>query len=269
MSVAMTAKEIKLSIVIGGGNGIGAACCRLMAERGWQVAVADFDGKAAEAVAAEIGGHGYQIDIRDLTGLEKLAATIEREVGPVQALVVASGAFEERFAPSDMPMELFRNVLTVNIEGTFNANRAFGVGMVHRRKGSIVNIASTAAHSSQPTLAYGPSKAAIVNLTRSLAGQWGRAGVRVNSVSPGATLVPRVLARKAGRYATDIDQHMALGRRIEPSEIAEGVEFLASDRASAITGTDLLIDAGLLAAAGWGLYGGVPSAPDSGHENAS
>jgi NAD(P)-dependent dehydrogenase (short-subunit alcohol dehydrogenase family) len=150
-------------------------------------------------------------------------------------------------------------VMQVNVEGTFNLNRVFGTRMVRERTGSIVNIASTVAHGSSPLHAYGPSKAAIVNLTRGLAGQWGRAGVRVNSVSPGATITPRVAARPPGRYATDLNSQMALGRRVEPNEVAEGVEFLASDRASAITGIDLLIDAGWLTASTWGLYGGVPA----------
>ena len=80
----------------------------------------------------------------------------------------------------------------------------------------------------------------------------------MNSVSPGAVLVPRVQARPPGRYATDIDAQMALGRRIQPEEIANGVEFLLSGLASAITGIDLLIDAGWAAANGWHIYGGVP-----------
>jgi len=254
----------KLSVVIGGGNGIGAACCRLMAERGWRVAVVDLDPAAATAVAKEIGGSGYSVDMSNLDALEQLAADIEREHGPVHSLVVCAAVFQERYAPEEFPMELFRRILQVNVEGTFNANRAFGKRMVKARHGSIVNIGSTLAHGSGPQHAYGPSKAAIVNLTKCLAGQWGRAGVRVNSVSPGATLVPRVLSRPPGRYAKDAESQMALGRRVEPNEVAEGVEFLASDRASAITGVDLLIDAGWLTASTWGLYGGVPVADGPG-----
>ena len=255
----MNAPESKLAVVIGGANGIGAACCRLMTTRGWRIAVGDYDGEAAKMVADEIGGYGFQIDIRDLGRLEQSASEIERDVGPVHSLVAAAGAFQDRFTPDDFPMDLFRTVLSVNIEGTFNCNRAFGVAMVRRRKGSIVNIASSTAYGSSPLHAYGPSKAAIVNMSRTLAGQWGRAGVRVNSVSPGATVVARVMARKPGRYAADLDSQMALGRRVQPSEVAEGVEFLASDRASAITGIDLLIDAGLVTASAWGIYGGVPT----------
>ncbi|MGE8163799.1 SDR family NAD(P)-dependent oxidoreductase [Paraburkholderia sp. NPDC080076] len=250
----------RLSVVLGGANGIGEACCRLMAERGWQVAVADVDSDAASKLAADIGGKGYCVDVRSLNALEQLALDIEREQGSVYSLVVSSGAFQERFSPDELPIELWQKVMQVNLDGTFYANRVFGTRMARQGKGSIVNVASAVAYGSSPLHAYGPSKAAIVNLTRTLAGQWGKSGVRVNSVSPGATAVARVLARPTGRYATDLSSCMALGRRVEPLEVAEGIEFLSSDRASAITGVDLLIDAGLVTANGWSLYGGVPDA---------
>lgn len=250
--------EGKVVVVFGGGNGIGAATCRLMARRGWRVAVVDLDGEAASAVAAEIGGGHAAADIRKLSDVEACAARIEAELGAVEALVVCSGAFQERCPPAEMSMEVWRRLMEVNIDGTFFANRVFGPLMARRGKGAIVNVASTSAHASTPLYAYGATKAAVVNMTRNFASEWGRSGVRVNSVSPGATLVPRVLARPPGRYAQNVDAQMALGRRIQPEEVAEGIEFLASDRASAITGTDLLIDAGLLAASGWGIYGGVP-----------
>ena len=109
--------------------------------------------------------------------------------------------------------------------------------MADEGRGSIVNIASIAALGSMPVHAYGTSKAGVVALTRNLAGEWGRAGVRVNVVSPGSTLVPRVEARvKSGRYAADPGAFTALGRMVRPNEVAEAIEFLASDRASAITG---------------------------------
>jgi len=250
--------ESKLVVVIGGANGIGEACCRLMSERDWRVVVVDLDESAAESLAAKIGATSYGLDVRDLNEVEKLASNIESAAGPISSLVVSAAAFQDRFAPDQFPMELWRKIIQVNLEGTFNVNRVFGSRMARIGKGSIVNVASTVAHGSSPQHAYGPSKAAIINLTRSLASQWGRSGVRVNSVSPGATLVSRVLERPPGRYSDDVDAQMALGRRVQPNEVAEGIEFLASDKASAITGTDLLIDAGWLAASTWGLYGGVP-----------
>lgn len=248
----------KLAVVIGGGNGIGEACCLLMAQRGWRVAVVDLDQAAAERVAGKIGALSYGVDMCSLPEMEKLADAIERDSGPVDALVVTAAAFQERYAPEDFPMEVWKRVMQVNVEGTFNANRVFGARMAQRGKGSIVNTASTAGQGGSPLHSYGPSKAAIMHLTQGLAGQWGYSGVRVNSVSPGSTLTARHAARAASRFAKDINAQMALGRRMQPHEVAEGIEFLCSDRASAITGIDLLVDAGMMAASTWGFYGGVP-----------
>lgn len=250
--------EKRLGLVIGGGDGIGASCCRVMAREGWQVAVADLNLEAAQNVAKEVSGSAHQIDISDLEGLEALADQLEAEHGPVYGLVVGAAAFQDKYAPDEFPMDLWRRIIKVNLEGTFNANRVFAARMAKRGQGAIVNVASIMGHASSPQHAYGPTKAAVLNLTRNFAGQYGKSGVRVNSVSPGAVLVPRVKARPPGRYAVDIDAQMALGRRIEPVEIAEGVEFLLSDRASAITGTDLMIDAGWEVANCWHIYGGVP-----------
>ncbi|WP_036596615.1 SDR family NAD(P)-dependent oxidoreductase [Ottowia thiooxydans] len=250
--------EGKLAVILGGGNGIGAATARLMKSRGWRVAVADLSLPDAQKLANELDSPAYGIDVSDLQGVEALASEIEEHHGPVQSLVVCAAMFQERYAPDAFPMDVFSKILRVNIEGTFFANRVFGTRMAKRGSGSIVNVASVNGLKSSPTHAYGPSKAAVINITRNLAGQWGRSGVRVNSVSPGATLVARVLARPPGRYSADIENQLALGRRIQPEEVAEGIEFLASDRASAITGIDLPIDAGSLTASGWTLYGGVP-----------
>lgn len=259
-------KSSKLAVVIGGGNGIGASTCRLMAQRDWRVVAVDLDLAAARAVAEETGGAAYPLDVSDLAAVEQLAETIEREHGPVDAVVVAAAAFQEKYAPDAFPMDLWRKIIKVNLEGTWNANRVFGARMARQGRGSVVNVTSIVGHASSPQHAYGPTKAGIMNMTKNMAGQWGKSGVRFNTVSPGAVLVPRVLARAPGRYAVDIDSQMALGRRIQPNEIAEGIEFLCSDRASAITGTDLLIDAGWMVANPWGIYGGVPDpvAPQEG-----
>lgn len=251
-------KDSKLGVVIGGGNGIGAACCKLMAERGWRVVVADLNAQAAEQVAAEVGGIASVLDISDLAAVERLASDLERDHGRVSGVVVAAAAFQDKYIPDEFPMDLWRRVVTVNFEGTFNANRAFSSRMARTGGGSIVNVASIVGHASSPQHAYGPAKAAVVNMTKNFAAQYGKSNVRVNSVSPGAVLVPRVLARPPGRYATDIDSQMALGRRVQPNEIAEGVEFLLSDKASAITGIDIMIDAGWAVANTWNIYGGVP-----------
>lgn len=255
-------EKSKVAVVIGGGNGIGASCCKIMAQFGWQLAVADLSQDAAEYVAQEVSGKPYTVDVSDLSALEELAARIEGEQGPVDGLVVAAAAFQEKFSPDELPMDLWQRIVKVNLGGTFNANRVFAARMAHLGGGSIVNIASIAGHQSSPQHAYGPTKAGVINMTKNFAAQYGKSGVRVNSVSPGAVLVPRVQARAPGRYASDIDAQMALGRRIQPDEIAHAVEFLLSERASAITGADLLVDAGFVVANSWHIFGGVPGPVD-------
>lgn len=260
----MTGKG-RVAVVIGGANGIGAATCELMAARGWRVVVADKDRAAAERVAASAGMRALALDIADEAEVEAAAARIEAEEGRVDALVVAAAVFQPALPPAELPMEVWDENLRVNLRGTYLANRAFGTRMARsRRGGSIVNIASIAAIASMPVHAYGTSKAAVVALTRNLAGEWGRAGVRVNAVSPGSTLVPRVEERiRSGRYAGDPGEFTALGRMVRPEEIAETIEFLASDRASAITGINIVVDAGWDVAQTWAQHGGIRKAPVS------
>jgi NAD(P)-dependent dehydrogenase (short-subunit alcohol dehydrogenase family) len=259
--MSMTGAD-RIAVIIGGGNGIGEATGHLMRARGWRMAIADRDGVAAARVAAALGGHGIAIDIAVEAEVERGAAEIEEKLGPIHALVVAAAVFQDVLPPDQLPMAVWDRTLQVNLTGTYLANRAFGTRMARRGRGSIVNIASIAALGSMPVHAYGTSKAAVVSLTRNLAGEWGRAGVRVNAVSPGSTLVPRVEERlKSGRYAADPGAFTALGRMVRPSEVAEAIEFLASDRASAITGVNLVVDAGWHVAGTWAQHGGVRPAP--------
>jgi len=234
-----------VAVVIGGGSGIGEATCRLMSARGWRMVIADRDEPAAERVARDLGAAAIAMDLADAEGVERAAAV-----------------FQDVLRPEALPLEVWERTLQVNLTGTWLANRAFGPRMAAKGGGSIVNIASIAAIASMPVHAYGTSKAAVVALTRNLAGEWGRAGVRVNVVSPGSTLVPRVEARiRSGRYAADPGEFTALGRMVRPNEVAEAIEFLASDRASAITGVNLVVDAGWDVASTWAQFGGVRAAP--------
>lgn len=247
-----------LAVIIGGANGIGAETAGVMIERGWQVVLADLDGASAKRVAAEIGAIGVQMDIADESSVEDAAASIEKDIGPVTALVVAAAIFQDIVPSEKLQKSVWDEVLSVNLGGTFLANRTFGRYMLERGRGSIVNIASIAALGSMPAGAYATSKAGVVQLTKNLAGEWGRSGIRVNAVSPGSTLVVRVEERlKSGRYAGDPGEFTALGRMVRPREVAEAIEFLASARASAITGVNLVVDAGWQVASTWTQFGGV------------
>jgi NAD(P)-dependent dehydrogenase (short-subunit alcohol dehydrogenase family) len=136
--------------------------------------------------------------------------------------------------------------------------------MARRGRGSIVNIASLAGHRAFPTHSYSASKAAVLSLTRGLAVEWGRSGVRVNSISPGFTLTPRLkdIIKLRDWDIDAIAAQTALGRWIEPAEIADAAAFLISEQARAITGIDLPVDAGWLCAINWLSFDGVPSSRD-------
>jgi len=257
-------RSVSVAAVIGGGNGIGEATCRLMRERGWRVVVMDSDAAAAARVARDIDARALAVDIADADDVERAAREAEAMEGAVDALVVAAATFQDVLPPDRLPLDVWQRTLDINLTGTYLANRAFGTRMAVARRGSIVNIASIAAIASMPVHAYGTSKAAVVALTRNLAGEWGRAGVRVNVVSPGSTLVPRVEERiRSGRYAAHPGDFTALGRMVRPNEVAEAIEFLASERASAITGVNLVVDAGWHVAATWAQFGGVPAPPEA------
>jgi len=139
---------------------------------------------------------------------------------------------------------------------------AFARGMIDRRRGSIVNIASIAGMRSMPLHAYAPAKAAVIAITECLAAEWGPSGLRVNAVSPGYTLTP-ALKNAIDRGERDVSSllaNAALRRLVDPAEIARVVAFLVSDAASAMTGANVPVDCGWLAGTSWSTYGGLREA---------
>lgn len=249
-----------VAVVTGGGGGIGAACARRLALSGWKVVVCDINGDAAQAVAREVGGVTRALDIADAAAVEATAAWVDAEVGPCTALVACAARLENPHPPEQQDMQEWQRVIDVNAGGSFNTCRAFGERMAARGQGAIVTIASITALDSSPLVAYGPSKAAVVAMTRNLAVAWGRQGVRVNCVAPGPTLTPAVLASHARgeRNPEVMCNATALGRLVQPDEIAAPVEFLLSREAGAITGVILPVDAGVMVTGLWQMYGGVP-----------
>jgi len=147
----------RMAVVIGGGNGIGEATCRLMSARGWHVVVADCDAPAALRVARDIGGAAVEIDLCDAEGVERAAAEMFDAQGVPTALVVAAAVFQDVLPPEALPLPMWERTLEVNLTGTWLANRSFGVRMAAHGGGSIVNIASIAAIASMPVHAYGTS----------------------------------------------------------------------------------------------------------------
>ena len=248
-----------VAVVTGGGSGIGAACCSVLADRGAKVAVLDRDSGRAEAVAKKVGGRAWQADVADESSLTSAAQSIEAEFGAVEILVNSAGIIQVPQRPTELSMAVWDDVVRVDQRGTYLASLVFARPMLQRRRGSIINIASVAGMRSMPLHSYGPAKAAVISMTACLAAEWGPVGVRVNAVSPGYTRTPALQAaiEKGERDVSLLEKNAALGRLVEPEEIAKVVAFLASAEAAAITGINIPVDCGWLAATPWNTYGGL------------
>lgn len=246
-------------VITGGASGIGAACCHAFLARGASVMVLDRD-PGAEAFARKIGAVAYAADVSDEQEVEACAGRIETEIGPVTALVNSAGIIQKQpLRPQHLPMTIWDDIVRVDQRGTWLTCRSFGSRMAARRAGSIINIASISGMRSTPFHAYSPAKAAVIEMTRCLAAEWGPAGVRVNCVSPGYTRTPALQAAidRGERDEAALAALVALGRLADPSEIAAVVAFLASAAASAVTGINVPVDCGWLVALSWQTQGGL------------
>lgn len=259
-------KANRVSVVTGGSSGIGAACVKHLVARGDHVVVLDLPGTwhADRAGLQQVSFHAC--DVSEERAVREVAALVEERHGPVAALVNSAGILQRRLAPEQLTMQEWDRVVTVDQRGTYLACVAFGERMARRGDGAIVNIASITGSRSVPLHAYAPAKAAVIAITQCLAAEWGRSGVRINSISPGYTLTEALQAAidRGDRDPDELCAQAAMGRMVKPEEVAEAVGFLLSAGASAITGIDLPVDAGWLAGSPWQTYGGVPPARSGG-----
>lgn len=252
----------RIAVVTGGAGGIGQVICRTLAEEGWTIVVCDLNFEGAKMVAAEVGGHARFLDITDPKSIEDLTVAIDAEIGPVAGVVHSAATFGELKPAEEVSVEDWDRITGLVHRGTYLVSVAFAKRMAARGRGSFVALSSWNGLRSARMHAYCSSKAAVNLLVEGMAMEWGRSGVRFNAVSPGVVMTERVAERiRTGtRYTTNPVEMTALGRLVTSQEVADAVSFLLSDKASGVTGANLLVDTGTTISQAWALFGGVPDA---------
>ena len=237
------------ALVTGGASGIGLACAQHIRARGGSVALLDRDAEALEKAAAGLEASGVLCDVADAEAVPRAVSDAAAALGgSIDVLVNAAGVY--RIAPAvDLGVSEWDRVLEVNLRGSFLVAQAVARALIDaRRGGSIVNLASTAAlraDATEPAAHYNASKAGIVSLTQQLAVEWAPHGIRVNAVCPGVIDTP-MLRMTDDREAAEayLRSGVPLQRLGAPHEVAACVAFLASDRASYVTGIAVPVDGG-------------------------
>lgn len=249
-----------VAVVTGGASGIGAAVARKLVNDGGRVAIVDLNEPLGQALAQELGERTsfFKSSVLDEAALLAVGEQVSQKWGSANALVCCAGIPQVPKSVEQFPLQEWSRILESHATGTYAACRVFGSRMAREGGGAIVNLASVVGFDPGPTLAYGPAKAAVINLTKILAVQWAKCKVRVNAVAPGWTDTPflRPKERDGKRNTDEIKRVIPMGRLMEPSEIADPIAFLLSEAARAITGTVLPCDGGFLAGVGWSAYGG-------------
>jgi 3alpha(or 20beta)-hydroxysteroid dehydrogenase len=239
----------KLVIVTGAARGQGEAEARLFASEGARVVLADVLDPEGEAVAADIGANAtyVHLDVSTEAGWADAISVAESFGGRIDVLV-NNAAILRPAAIEDTPLADYMTVINVNQVGCFLGMKSVQPLMKASGGGAIVNISSIDGIGSKNGLvSYTASKFAIRGMTKTAAMEWGRFGIRVNSVHPGG--VNTIMGNPIGHPSLETEpyQSQAIGRIGYPGEIARAVAFLASDDASYITGTELVVDGGWLA----------------------
>jgi NAD(P)-dependent dehydrogenase (short-subunit alcohol dehydrogenase family) len=247
----------KVAVITGAGSGIGRVAASLFAAEGAQVVVADVMGDHAEAAVADIEGAGgtataVTVDVSDEA---QVGAMIDRAVsayGGVHVLFNNAGIFPaDDGGILDTPPDTWEKVMEVNLKGVWLGCRAAVPAMLDSGGGSIINVASFVALVGAATaqMAYTASKGGVLAMTRELAVEYARKGIRANSICPGpieTPLLAELLSDPARRQRRLV--HIPMGRFGRPEEIAKAALFLASDDASFVTGSALVVDGGITAA---------------------
>ena len=231
----------RVAIVTGGASGIGYDTVKALQDSGAQTAIVDINPERGQKAAKELDTAFFQAD---LTKSEQ----VKRVADQVQEIAFNNAGIAYNVPSEDCSDEDWLRVININLNAVFFCCREFGKIMLQQGKGSIINTASMSgivSNTPQPQSAYNASKAGVIMLTKSLAGEWAKRGVRVNSISPGyigTELTKMGMART--EWYNDWLKFTPMGRVGEPREVSAAVVFLASDASSFFTGSNLVVDGG-------------------------
>jgi 2-hydroxycyclohexanecarboxyl-CoA dehydrogenase len=242
----------RVAVVTGGASGMGEATCHELGRRGHRVAVLDLDGEAAQRVSEDLRAEGVvalgvAADVSDRAAVDEAFAKVRNELGPVHILVTSAGLVD--FAPFlEITPQSWQRLVDVNLTGTFHCAQVAVPDMLEAGWGRIVMISSSSAQRGSPGMAhYAASKGALLSLTRSLAREYGTAGITVNNIPPSGIETPMQRQSQATGHLPSNEQMAAsipIGRLGSGDDIAAAVGFLCSEEAGFITGQTLGVNGG-------------------------
>jgi 3-oxoacyl-[acyl-carrier protein] reductase len=245
----MSGRELdgKIALITGGARGIGREIALSLATGGARVAIVDVDVERVRATAGELQGSGhagFACDVADSAGVATTLAAVEEGVGPVDILVNNAGITRDNLLLR-MKDEEFDQVIAVNLKGAFNFTRAAARGMMKRRQGSILNIASVVGLIGNAGQAnYAASKAGLIGMTKSVARELASRGVRCNAIAPGFIKTPMTDVLNE-EQVTELRGRIPLGELGTPADVADAARFLVGPGARYITGQVLSVDGGM------------------------
>jgi 2-dehydro-3-deoxy-L-rhamnonate dehydrogenase (NAD+) len=245
----MKHSERRVAIVTGGARGIGYATAEVLGREGYTVVIADLDEPAGAAAVERLEREGHRamvlgVDVADGDSVRQMIAAVLQKVGRIDLLVNNAGIVGRASPIHELPEEEWDQVIAIDLRSVYLCTRAVLPHMLERGSGSIVNVASVAGKEGNPNMgAYSAAKAGVIGLTKSVAKEVAQRGIRVNAVAPATaqtdllkTLTPEAIEYMASK--------IPMGRLCRVEEVAEVIAFLASDRASFVTGQTYDISGG-------------------------
>ncbi len=237
-------------LITGGSGGIGGAVVRLFAKNGYNVGIVyNNDKESAEKLCEELSGDAlcecFKCDVSNREEVESLFCDFHEKIGSVDVLINNAGIAQQKLF-LDITPEEWNRIFAINVTGVFNMCQCALKDMTDKKCGSIVNVSSIwGVKGASCEAHYSATKAAVISLTESLSKEYGLSGIRVNCVAPGV-IDTKMNAHLDSDAIAELSEETALGRIGKPEEVAEVIYFLASEKASYITGQTVTVDGGFI-----------------------